>query len=131
MAKVMCQRRDTNDLPISREVLPRHAELGSKDLHATTANGIEEPGCDLHHAKGMCEPSMHCARIDHIGPGELPDPAKALERRRVDNVPFEFVQRDESVYGIPYFELPTHSSTSVALMLAVEQLLVLVSFLDK
>ena len=55
----------------------------------------------MHDAERVLETRVHPARIEQVGPAELPDSAKSLKYRVVDDVAFPLGIRNKSVNGTP------------------------------
>jgi hypothetical protein len=53
----------------------------------------------------MLEPAMGCSRIKQIGQGKLVDVPETLERRRIQDTHFSWLQSDEIVDWISDFLL--------------------------
>jgi hypothetical protein len=64
---------------------------------------VEDSSGEIHDAETMLETFVRGGRIDEPGKGELVNMAKALERARIDNLPFVGRQYDESVNRITEF----------------------------
>jgi hypothetical protein len=56
---------------------------------------------NVENTKAVFEPAVCCSRVDIIGPGELTDSSKPLERRLGNDFSFPVVQFDKAVNRAP------------------------------
>ena len=104
VTKIVQQGRQAYDSPLAPQAGVIESVIATaKDIAASSHQRIEHSRCDVHDAERVLESGVRRARIYHVGPTELANPAEALKDRLIDHIPFKLIQANEPVNGIPDF----------------------------
>ena len=95
MANIMEQRRQAYQLPVPAEACVVVSKFGVQDDTRVADNRVVQQRGRVHNPKRVLESCVHRARVNLIGPGQLPDAPQPLERRLGDDLLFPVVQGDK------------------------------------
>jgi hypothetical protein len=101
MTHIMKKCRQSNHPAAAPQAIVIEMKLASQAISIALRDTVEQHRRHVHNAERMLEPGVHGAGVNVIRPGELTDPAEALKRQLIDNIPLPAIERDKTVNRAP------------------------------